>query len=358
MALFKREFIFSFAITVLVGSGLLTVVWHLSLTLKNKHFVPLSQDTLRSETNSSKREETTRSTNRLKPLDLFIAIVSAPSRGVRRTAIRETWLSTIPYYPGIEARFFTDSIGLEDGIKANLTRERDQYGDLEFSPVTAGILMAHRLLWAMFWAYGRYDFKFFLRTDDDYFVCLNHLHFDIQKRKHEEFLYWGWLHCNQGVVRIDEGFLIVDNEFVRELISRNTSLVCHPYGDIAVRIWVDQFQQDRMKISFFADNPRLVHQRSGLGDHDLSADLCSKFMGIHQAYPSYMRAYWDLVKASWRNVTFPEVARQPYEVYCRWWQYDWRNMFPPYRHEPRPCWGPNSGWPELSKIKMHEGREK
>lgn len=36
-----------------------------------------------------------------------------------------------------------------------------------------------RLMWFMEWLMERYDFDFFFRMDDDYFVCLKWLLFEI-----------------------------------------------------------------------------------------------------------------------------------------------------------------------------------
>ena len=49
-------------------------------------------------------------------VDLFIAVISAPSRLDRRTAIREGYASTINKFP-IAFRFFTDALELEPQVR-------------------------------------------------------------------------------------------------------------------------------------------------------------------------------------------------------------------------------------------------
>ena len=102
-------------------------------------------------------------------LDVFLAIVTAPHRKDRRIAARQTWLSTLPNYPAIVVRFFTDGKELESSVISNLTNERDTFGDLEFMPLKGGYFLTYRILWSLFWAYEHYDFHFFLKTDDDFF---------------------------------------------------------------------------------------------------------------------------------------------------------------------------------------------
>ena len=84
-------------------------------------------------------------------VDLFIAILSAPQRVDRRHAMRETWLSTIPYY-SVGFRFFTDGIELSNKTKTLLSEEQKKFGDLELLPTKGGYWFSHRFLHALFWA--------------------------------------------------------------------------------------------------------------------------------------------------------------------------------------------------------------
>ncbi|EDO33603.1 predicted protein [Nematostella vectensis] len=68
----------------------------------------------------------------------------------------------------------------------------------------------------LFWAFEHYDFDFFLKTDDDYFVCLNNLANDLQYRKNEKYLYWDWLGCDPSMVAMDSGLLILGKDLTSE----------------------------------------------------------------------------------------------------------------------------------------------
>ena len=115
-------------------------------------------------------------------LKLIVAILSAPIRFDRREGIRRTWMNQCNSEE-VVCRFFTDSLSdMEPKVQSVLANESAKYGDLEFMPIPKGYNFGLRLLWLMEWSVQRYDFDFFLRMDDDYFVCLKRLLFEIPFR--------------------------------------------------------------------------------------------------------------------------------------------------------------------------------
>lgn len=115
-------------------------------------------------------------------LKLIVAILSAPIRFDRREGIRRTWMNQCNSEE-VVCRFFTDSLyDMEPKVQSVLTNESARYGDLEFMPIPKGYNFGLRLLWLMQWSVQRYEFDFFLRMDDDYFVCLKRLLFEIPFR--------------------------------------------------------------------------------------------------------------------------------------------------------------------------------
>ncbi|EDO26286.1 predicted protein, partial [Nematostella vectensis] len=290
---------------------------------------------------------------------VFIGIITAPKRIDRRTAIRETWLTTLDHYPEIWMGFFTDGLGLSKDETFDLQQERAKYGDVEFLPLKGGVRFTYRLLWMMFLALEKYDFKFILKADDDYFVCLEHLNFDIRSRLQEKFLVWGWLHCERGSQWTDEGLIIFGRDFVDEIVKRNQTLQCHPFGDQAIGLWINALARDGLEVTFFADNKRLVHINSLDSEpYVKNSDLCTRLLGIHQAYPARMREYWSLVKTNWFHVSFAEVPREPFKSYCPYpRKFEWRYFASSWRHEPSPCWGSKDVWSYLEKFKYFSGRQ-
>ena len=143
----------------------------------------------------------------------------------------------------------------------------------------------------MFEYFTRYfEFDFFLRVDDDYFVCLDRLLKELPHRpKHG--LYWGWLHCDQeGMIRIDEGFMILTHDLLKEILDkRNTTLMCSMYGDQSVPLWMED---SRFRVTWYPDNTRIEHRAEGyLKGEYASPEVCDTYIAVHRAYPKYMHRY-------------------------------------------------------------------
>ena len=126
---------------------------------------------------------TTSDENRQKKrLKLVVAILSAPIRFDRREGIRRTWMKQCTSEE-VVCRFFTDSLSdMEQKVQSVLANESAKYGDIEFMPIPKGYNFGLRLLWLMEWSLERFEFDFYLRMDDDYFVCLKRLLFEIPFR--------------------------------------------------------------------------------------------------------------------------------------------------------------------------------
>ena len=289
-------------------------------------------------------------------VDLFIAVISAPFRLDRRSAIGEGYASTVNKFP-FAFRFFTDGLQLETRVREDLIMEREKHKDIELIPTRGGYWLTHRYLHAMFWAFEHYDFMFFLKTDDDYFLCLNHLSIDIKHRKQEKLLYWGHFQCLPRMVAIDEGFVIVSADLAVEFIRRNNSLYCSPFGGQMIAMWINSLEAEGYNITYFPDNGRLMHYRSHLKKSH--PDMCRDILGIHQAYTKYMIEYWNITKATWFKLyDFKRVPRLEYHEYCNLPKiWDWRMLIPFYRREPKPCRASGLKWPGLENMTFLAGRE-
>ena len=130
---------------------------------------------------------------------IFVGIVSAPQLIFRRNALRRSWLNQCKEN-GIPCLFFTDSqdmngTKLPDKTLVPLQQEQLLHKDLILTQSPGGINFARRYLWILNWAYVRYEFKYFLRIDDDYFVCMDRLLLELPHRPLTK-LYWGHVHCS------------------------------------------------------------------------------------------------------------------------------------------------------------------
>lgn len=121
-------------------------------------------------------------TSSIPRLKLVVAILSAPKRMDRRAAIRLTWMNDCSR-KDVLCRFFTDQLAsMEPDVKTAIVQESLKHGDIEFMPIAGGMNFGLRMLWLLEWAARNYEFDFFLRIDDDYFLCLRKLLAEIPHR--------------------------------------------------------------------------------------------------------------------------------------------------------------------------------
>ncbi len=132
---------------------------------------------------------------------LLVVIRSAPSRLDRRNAIRETWMKECQTSRNAVCRFITDGQDakgqpLEGVERIKLENESRAYGDILLAEAPGGVNFAVQYLWMLQWANETYDFQYFLRLDDDYFICFRKLMLELKVRPSQQNFQWGWLHCH------------------------------------------------------------------------------------------------------------------------------------------------------------------
>jgi hypothetical protein len=73
---------------------------------------------------------------------------------------------------------------MEPTVRNAVVQESLKHGDIEFMPIAGGINFGLRMLWLLEWSVMNYEFDFFLRIDDDYFLCLKKLLAELPHRVH------------------------------------------------------------------------------------------------------------------------------------------------------------------------------
>lgn len=114
---------------------------------------------------------------------LVIVIGVAPGYFARRKALRETWLSWCIETLDCTHVFFTEhpsngSRGYRPGISDDLEAEANEYKDLVFQEGESGYGKENgrRELFHIQWVLANIPgFKYYLRVDDDGFLCLRQL---------------------------------------------------------------------------------------------------------------------------------------------------------------------------------------
>lgn len=148
-------------------------------------------------------------------VNLVIAVPSV--RPDRREAIRKTWLKWGD--DRVVLRFFTEPPNEDDDenheeISALLAKESRAHGDIIIQQIGTGMNFGVRLLEAMRWMSHHYTFDFFLRLDDDYFLCLermlNELSCLLESGAQQVPFCAGTINCSQvrQVPYIDEAYML------------------------------------------------------------------------------------------------------------------------------------------------------
>ena len=197
-----------------------------------------------------------------------------------------------------------------------------------------------------------YEFDFFLRVDDDYFVCLDHLLKELPYRINKG-LYWGYIHCTKNVVRVDEGFMILTYDIIYEALQkRNTALMCSAFGDQAVALWI---ADSKLNITYFSDNGRVVHAATSYRSKEyLVSGMCDKYIGLHGAYPRYMRKYWNLAKGITKPQPFVIPQIKKFSDVCNHSKrFDYTQFYPEYTFTPKLC-KENPSWNNEAFIGREE----
>lgn len=245
---------------------------------------------------------------------LFIAIGSAPQNSVLRAAARDGWLKWLPDSGLVTYRFFTDEpppsakFAYEPRSKdtwSQLAKESAEHHDLVFQPFPTGYgdkehnLYARRARYQIAWALQRmHAFTFFLRVDDDSFLCLHKLVYELKSVPRRQF-FWGRFWCREGRNRADENFMLFSRDVV-ELLA-NDALVGRllPYDDQVTLGWNFGYWSWVLNLTIFDDQKRLDAQQGNLteymhraipADERTLASFCDKFLYAHHVKASTMRA--------------------------------------------------------------------
>ncbi len=205
------------------------------------------------------------------------------------------------------------------------------------------------------WVKDNYVFDFFLRIDDDQFLCLDRLVGELRFRP-KTSLYWGFIHCYPKIVRVDEGWMMLTQDLIEEALSKlNSTLPCHPFADQAVAVWMIE---SKYNVTYFYDNKRLEHRATAYQEANfLGPDICEKYLSLHGSYPESMRKYWNATYKNELDVKQYEVLGIPrYEDKCRHSNkiFDVNSFLPPYRHQLKPC----KGIPTWETVEDFQSREK
>lgn len=269
-----------------------------------------------------------------KPRVLLLAIVSsAPKRQDRRNAIRQAWWKKC--FGKVKCVFFTDGLQIKQTRKTALLTEHHTFRDIKFSPTEdQTMILGERFLYQIMWAKAKFHFQYFLRLDDDYFVCMDRLINELPFRPKKN-LSWGAYHCShKELVYMDESWALFSEDVIQTFLAQNlSSMMCHGFGDQTFSMWINA-----TKIRLIDFNDYRLHFYPPAGKltrfFQITA-VCNHFIGIHGSYPGLMKYLWlnnndngpkDIIKPPLLNNTCPFT--KVFNVY------KFKRI---YRLEPKPC---------------------
>ncbi|CAM9867641.1 unnamed protein product [Ectocarpus sp. 12 AP-2014] len=245
-----------------------------------------------------------------KNVRLAIAVISA--RPDRRKAIRDTWLNWSD--DRVKVLFFTEPPGQDaDDEAAALTEEVRTYGDVIVQNVERGMNFGLKILTSMRWISDHYNFDYYLRLDDDYFLCLGRLLDELDCLHAEDNstlvpFYAGFRACNKKrrISYVDESYILMSRVIVQRIVS-STKLQCSGYGSLTVGAWVNPGGPGNPDgdvehvLDYRVD--RWGHWWHGNKKHDVN--VCEQNLGIHRTYPENMYVLWNSSELSNGSRTDP-----------------------------------------------------
>ena len=203
----------------------------------------------------------------------------------------------------VKCVFFTDGLQLDGVTRNKLSIEHSQFGDIKFSPTEdATILFGERLLYHMLWAKAKFNFQYFLRLDDDYFVCMEKLTNELPSRPKKN-LSWGWYHCQQeNLVYKDESWTLFSEDVIEQFFAQDLrSIMCHPFGDQMIAFWV---KAAKINLTIFDDRRLHHHPPAANVKKFLSmSNICDKYMGLHGSYSNILPHFWRNSNDGPKNIT-------------------------------------------------------
>lgn len=266
------------------------------------------------------REETRRAEAVMDERPSVVLVVGVISnRPEKREAIRNTWLAWAD--DRVVVRFFTDVPNTGDfendrQAAAALKEEADSHGDLVMIEVYKG-MNGVRLVEVMKWMSKRFVFDYFLRLDDDYFLCLRRLVDDLEitylvedslpppyiAQYSHPAIYVGHRYCTKFGSRIDEAYLLLSAPLVNRVLSI-PDLQCSVHAGITTGWWFKPGGQVNQEGDVeWVNDLRIDHngkwwqpEKKGGAPKEAYPSVCEKRMAIHRSNVGQMDTLWAAAK--------------------------------------------------------------
>lgn len=220
---------------------------------------------------------------------LVIAVGTAPGNIHLRQAHRQTW-ATPSEQGAVKVFYFTDKT-------ESTMQEASQHDDLVLMDVVGGHTnFLERFDSQVKWLQERYMFDYFLRVDDDGFLCIDQLMVDL-KVLPKSGLFWGKYFCEEGRVVADENFMLFSVDVIHLLINSLFRRQGHATFAAHFGLW-----QHVLNLTIVDDRARIdaqqgylttfMHKRTASEtDKQSCTDFCSKYIWAHHVHDAQV-IYW------------------------------------------------------------------
>ena len=233
---------------------------------------------------------------------LVASIGVRPGNFARRAALRRTWLRWLGEAADTEYVFFTEipqpgSRGYNASLAPLLRAEAEEHGDMFFQegPAGYGKENGRRELLHLQHFLSRRRFRFYLRVDDDGFLCVRQLLEELRWH-HKPPLLHGRYHCHDAKARMDENYLLMSHD-VASVVTAGFATGQLPFAPkltFALSLgFLVPVLQSAMGLNVFDDGDRFVWPYPGeraremgkklwYGEHPKKpGPFCDKFIWSH-----------------------------------------------------------------------------
>ncbi|XP_070561892.1 beta-1,3-galactosyltransferase 6-like [Ptychodera flava] len=268
---------------------------------------------------SHKEPSATSDYNKIKTF-LVVMIMTGPHNTDRRTAIRQTWLSSYP--EDILPRFVIGVAGLGDGERDVLQAEQMQYDDLLLLEelIDSYKSLTRKLLLMYSWLDQNVDFTFVLKADDDTFARLDILSEELRSMQPDR-LCWGffdgrakakkttkwaepdWKLCDHYLPYALGGGYVLSSDLVHYVARNMEYLKIYNNEDVSLGAWLASVDVNRI--------------------HDTRFDTEYRSRGCNNAYIVTHKQAPELMYEKHKQlVTHDRLCEQEVQV-RKSYNYDW-----------------------------------
>jgi galactosylxylosylprotein 3-beta-galactosyltransferase len=203
----------------------------------------------------------------LRPLHLFVLVLSAPAASLRRTAIRGTWGHNYRNkIVKVTIKFLVGLYELEKERVIELEKEDGMFGDLVLLKELKDsyVNLSAKVLMGIQWASHNLQFDYLVKVDDDSYVKVEGISEALRELRCDRNLYWGyfmghafpeptgrwtelkWFQCPHYLPYAMGGGYVISHRTVELLAKFSDRLILYNNEDVTVASWLAPYQLNRV----------------------------------------------------------------------------------------------------------------